>query len=243
MPPPAADPSAAAELLAERLYSLRALPFCHLVPHPELLPHESVRFFHVDEYWVRSLLLGASSVAASRPGATGTARAIADAAVARGRATAGLGAGDDHRTGVLIRSRLIAQYPGLRIAAGAGGAAVTVRAWYPAPDVLLCLFDRGSAVTWFEIGEPAHALHFGFDEDAHGGLVLNTRDPRTGEPDGHQVRQDRFLGGKDSPAHGSRAVGFARLAEAAGARSPAGLALQLIRTPERQFFGEPPSGG
>lgn len=240
-PPCEADLSAAAELLAKRLHSLRALPFCHLVPHPDMLPHESVRFFHVDEYWVHSLLQGASSVAASRPGATSSS--LAKEAVTKGRATAKLRPGEDHRTGVLIRSRLIAQYPGLRIEAGTKDRAVTVQAWNPAPDVLMCLFDSGSDVTWFEIREPEHALHLGFEEDEEGSPVLHTRDRSSGDPSDCWVEPDKFLRKKTGTLRGIRTVDFARLAQETRSESPAALALQLIRTPHRQVFGERPSLG
>src|SRR6266545_4609179 len=41
---------------------LEGVPFQHLVPDSELLPPESIRFFHVDREWTDALVQGALSV-------------------------------------------------------------------------------------------------------------------------------------------------------------------------------------
>lgn len=48
-----------------RLVLLYPVPFHYLVPHPQLLPPESIRFFHLDDNWVDSLVDGALSLAVS----------------------------------------------------------------------------------------------------------------------------------------------------------------------------------
>ncbi|MGH9760142.1 MAG: hypothetical protein ACREAC_04775, partial [Blastocatellia bacterium] len=45
-----------------RLVLLYPVPFQYLVPHPALLPPESLRFFHLDDNWVDALLDGALSI-------------------------------------------------------------------------------------------------------------------------------------------------------------------------------------
>ena len=47
-----------------RLVMLYPVPFHYLVPHPYLLPSESIRFFQLDDNWVDALLDGALSIAA-----------------------------------------------------------------------------------------------------------------------------------------------------------------------------------
>jgi hypothetical protein len=46
-----------------RLVLLYPVPFQYLVPHPSLLPPESLRFFHLDDSWVDALVDGALSIA------------------------------------------------------------------------------------------------------------------------------------------------------------------------------------
>jgi hypothetical protein len=49
-----------------RLVMLYPVPFHYLVPHPALLPNESLRFFHLDDNWVAALVEGALSLAVRR---------------------------------------------------------------------------------------------------------------------------------------------------------------------------------
>ena len=45
-----------------RLRLLEAVPFQYLVPAEEMLPTETIRFFHIDRNWVDALIDGAMSV-------------------------------------------------------------------------------------------------------------------------------------------------------------------------------------
>ena len=45
-----------------RLRILESIPTNYLVPAPEMLPAESIRFFNVDKNWVNSLIDGAYSI-------------------------------------------------------------------------------------------------------------------------------------------------------------------------------------
>ena len=65
-PQPAAEMVAIANELVEwvaRLVMLYPVPFHYLVPHPALLPPESLRFFDLDDNWVDALVDGALSIA------------------------------------------------------------------------------------------------------------------------------------------------------------------------------------
>jgi len=46
-----------------RLRMLEGVPFRYLVPYDEILPNESIRFFHIDRNWLDALVDGAMSVA------------------------------------------------------------------------------------------------------------------------------------------------------------------------------------
>ena len=48
---------------SRRLVLLYPVPFHYLIPHPALLPSESLRFFHLDDNWVNALVDGALSIA------------------------------------------------------------------------------------------------------------------------------------------------------------------------------------
>jgi hypothetical protein len=53
------------ELIVRKLTQLKLLqgvPFHYLVPHPEMLPEESIKFFYLDPNWVNALLDGAFSI-------------------------------------------------------------------------------------------------------------------------------------------------------------------------------------
>jgi hypothetical protein len=70
LPPGGADPPFDNLVIPPRLYSrlldlrvLRTLPLSYLVPDPELLPPESIRFFHVDYTWIDRVIDGVFAAA------------------------------------------------------------------------------------------------------------------------------------------------------------------------------------
>ncbi|WP_433261530.1 hypothetical protein ACQPZF_27075 [Actinosynnema sp. CS-041913] len=146
---------------------LRGVPFRYLVPHQDLLPPESLRFFVVDRQWVESLVAGARDVGvhtAVDVAADAALTAEVDAARTGQRAAAG----------VLIRSALVRAWPVFDLLATASGAPVIeLRRDHPAPDVLLCLF--GEVPDEVVIREPGQGIHFGID---HGDVIsLRGLDP------------------------------------------------------------------
>lgn len=44
------------------LYRLKGVPLEYLIPHTDLLPDESIRFFHLDENWIKSMFSGVLSM-------------------------------------------------------------------------------------------------------------------------------------------------------------------------------------
>jgi len=70
LPPGGADPPFDNIKIPPRLYSwlldlrvLRGLPLSYLVPDPDLLPPESIRFFHVDYTWIDRVIDGVFAAA------------------------------------------------------------------------------------------------------------------------------------------------------------------------------------
>jgi hypothetical protein len=137
-----ADPAAIAQALGDvtipddvaawlgRLYTLAGVPFAYLVPDEEMLPPESLRFFALDDAWTQALLDGAFSLGrdltagAENPSANldravlgGLAPAVRDAAPRRTRRGVAAAAADPDRpwTGFLLRSTIVADYPGLGV--------------------------------------------------------------------------------------------------------------------------------
>jgi hypothetical protein len=119
-----------------RLLTLAGVPFGYLVPDEGMLPPESIRFFRLDENWVRALLDGAFSLGRNlTAGASGASmnldRALLAPVAAQARAAAPLrpragaaapaaGAAPGEPapvawTGFLLRSLVVTDYPGLGV--------------------------------------------------------------------------------------------------------------------------------
>ncbi|MFD1538813.1 hypothetical protein [Nonomuraea guangzhouensis] len=238
--------------LAE-LALLHNVPFNHLVPDARLLPVESIRFFHIDQSWIDVLLDGALSIAvhSSRDAALQAAwRAPLLAAVqaktgqvrARRRRRPDLAvptAGDPApaSAGLLIRSALIAGWPGLVVDADDGATAI-LRMDILSPDVLLVLFDAVPQTV--SLSEPWHGLRFGVED----GDVIQLR-----KPDGTPLGQtfpatggfSQYLRAPEGqPAE--RVIDLDQLVTALGQTpvgdsiGPALLATQMVQAPERLTF-------
>ena len=201
-----ADPAAIADSLGDidvpadiaswlgRLLTLSGVPFEYLVPAEAMLPPESIRFFRLDENWIRALLDGAFSLGrnltaeASGPSAN-LDRALLDPVAAQARAAAPLrrraGAavpaaldaqGDPASvawTGFLLRSLVVAEYPGLGVNVYPKGHTPDDRDPVLMPvrrldrlggggDTLLCLVE-GDAYR-VDVHEAPELLHYGIDE-------------------------------------------------------------------------------
>ena len=239
-----------------RLRLLHDVPFAQLVPDEDMLPPESLRFFHVDQGWLTALQAGAESL-----GVTGSAdadlAALAAPWVARTRNP------DDTwpEAGLLIRSALTRECPELIVRAWRDKVPVRLlRRSLLDNDVLVLLFDR--VPDEVELSEPPEGLSFGIDPHPTDGVpVLNLRSLGGGETAigetlaGLYFPQDPGDTGIDAylradafgrrvldlrPADSDGLVGALarRLAAAGQSRelSPAALALQLVNAPFLQLI-------
>jgi hypothetical protein len=162
-----------------RLKLLYTVPFHHLVPDPQLLPVESIRFCYFDYNWIEALYDGAVSIGmqTSRDvlyqGVMNNVLSDAvDLVVLQMRAKL-LGKSIDQSTqpantdtpiaGLLIRSALVSGWPGLTIHPTQNNAPLSIlRMDRLAPDILFCLFlGIPDAVT---LSEPQEGLQFGVDD-------------------------------------------------------------------------------
>jgi hypothetical protein len=259
-PPP---PDAVGMRLGEYVL-LAGVPLRYLVPDPALLPDESLRMFHLDPDWIAELLAGILSIGIGLD-ATGAAPQAQDAAAAalphvrdvrRGRprpepgiAPESGGAPGTGVCGMLLRSALVARYPGLVVSAWTG----TVRddedpATSPAAtalsplrlerlssSVLVALWDR--APDGILLQEPPSALRLGLGGTAAGRTV------RVRLPDGTEKRPGGTPVDVPVQVDGAGVVDLDLLARdlaAAGhvgdADDGAALAMQLLRPPARRRF-------
>ncbi|MGK5533929.1 hypothetical protein ACSNOC_25530, partial [Streptomyces sp. URMC 129] len=149
--------------------TLAGVPFCHLVPDARMLPAESLRVFYLDPVWIRALTEGALSV--------GLAHRFDHAAneVVFGGGSVVLPEPGTHRTGVLIRSRLVAGWPSLEVRPYTAREQTpgedplpVVRREHLAADVLFVLIE--GVPGRLELAEPQQGLHFGIDEWVPPGL-------------------------------------------------------------------------
>lgn len=163
-------PEGLASWLAE-LRLLRHLPFQYLVPRPELLPQESIRFFYVDPTFVDRLVEGALS--AANLGAADQAlskHTLADVRLQVDNLLAeraGRPAGSWSEvtvTGLLLRSSLVRRWPGLEVRgfeqAGGSTRLPVLRHERVGDGILIVLF--AGVPQRVEVQEPNEGTHFGF---------------------------------------------------------------------------------
>ncbi|MFI9724032.1 hypothetical protein ACIHFE_31040 [Streptomyces sp. NPDC052396] len=252
-----ADATAPVSEWLQRLRLLYNLPFADLVPDEHALPAESLRLFYVDAGWLTALVSGAAGIAI-----TGES----DAALAR-IAAPWARTGDEGptpRAGVLIRSALVHECPGLLVRPyrGHGDARAPIailRQDVLGPDVLLVLFEQ--VPDEVELAEPPEGLSFGIDISLDRKRVIDLR--RVDAPVARQIDGQAFpfpagTDGLDAylrPDPGGRRAVLdlrpaamdgllrklaGRLAElgqqAATGFGPAGLAVQLVNAPRRQLI-------
>ncbi|MFC5720587.1 hypothetical protein ACFP1Z_10480 [Streptomyces gamaensis] len=252
-----ADAAAPISEWLRRLRLLHNLPFTDLVPDERALPAESLRVFYVDPGWLTALVSGAAGIAI-----TGES----DAALAR--IAAPWARGDDEgptpRAGVIIRSALVRECPGLLVRPYRGHGddrqpIAVLRQDALGPDVLLVLFEQ--VPDEVELAEPPEGLSFGIDiDDAKRAIYLRRVDtpdvarqidgeafPHPAGPDGLDAHLRPDPGGRRAvldlrPAatDGLLRKLATRLTElgqqAAADFGPAGLAVQLVNAPRRQLI-------
>jgi hypothetical protein len=228
-----------------RLVLLYPVPFHYLVPHPALLPSESVRFFHLDDNWVNALVDGALSIAARKlpekgPGSRAGLQTALSSIVyhyrlrLQGR-SAKLAPSERYmdvpKSGFLLRSTIVTDWPGVEVTVTTSGrqndaGERILRLDQISDGVLFCL-ARGS-IEQVIFREPREGVTFGVDST---GAIKARKSGRT-------------LNVKTDLARGNANAGVvdiatlqARLEQSEGpAVGPAAFALQMIRMPEKQVI-------
>ena len=162
-----------------RLMLLENVPFEYLVPHPAMLPLESIQFFVLDTNWLLRAMEGAASagVSSSRD-VTATltlleqaVQQIFNAAVSIRNQDRGLPPVANASTsptgwsGILLRSCAVQYWPGMEVTATdqTNAPLQALRIDRLSPNVLLCVFNGIAAEV--NIMEPPETLHFGVNEN------------------------------------------------------------------------------
>lgn len=165
-----------------RLSLLYGIPFKYLVPDARMLPAESIRFFIVDPNWINAIVDGALSL-----GRISSSDAHHDTAIKETALTKchGMACNDrrrqlkrtsvavdeePHYHGFLMRSAVVAGWPGLEVRAYADSAGTEivdmVRMDRIAEDILLCLF--AARFEKVHIHEPKEGINFGATQQESG---------------------------------------------------------------------------
>lgn len=123
------------------LIHLKKVPFHYLMPHSQLLEDESIRFFQLDEYWMRALYEGAIS-----PGSGPTYKM--NPAIS------------EKRSGFVLRSALVAGWPDIHLTArdSSGKQLQTVQQIMFAPDTILYLVK--GLIAKVEVIQKPESVHF-----------------------------------------------------------------------------------
>ncbi len=195
------------------LLRLEGVPFPYLVGGEALLPAASLRFFHIDANWLLALANGALSLSGTATGEAATAGLPMRRLVARlvERCEAGPAAEldpkgdtlDRPRTGFLLRSTLVSDWPGLEtVVESQPGGARLQRLERLAPDVLLGIVE--GQIARVTVKEPPE------------GLVFRLPEPRAGVPE----PDARGLFSPLARLRAEQALGLARLHSAEASATP-----------------------
>jgi hypothetical protein len=220
-----------------RLVLLYPVPFHYLVPHPSLLPQESLRFFHLDDNWVNAMADGALSVAVRTAEKRLSSRADLQSVLSKivyqhrlrlqGKQPEWNPSEkylDIPKSGFLLRSSIVSGWPGVEVTAITSAAPdpnlpKILRLDRISEGVLFCLV-RGSLET-VTFREPLEGTTFGVSSD---GKVKAAKSGQTLD-----VKKDLMR--ESAPAG---VVDISRLCNQLQCSGSAELATQMLRKPEQQ---------
>ncbi|MFJ6020639.1 hypothetical protein ACIQFP_14910 [Nocardiopsis alba] len=253
---PAAEPALSGFL--DELRTLTRVPFDHLVPDVRALPVESARWFRVDPDWLDALVTGALWA--------GICSSLDRTAVEKLVSAYLKGSPPTPRSGLIIRSRLVADYP--RIGITPSKAQVSgedlkdpkvLRRVVLAPGVLLVLFDGVPKEVY--LTEPDQGVHLGIGTHEQKERItlralkkVDTVVIGDEVPDGGGVKRVEVAfrdgGGRVLDLKGAGALlttiwdglGAYQSSDGEGL-SPGEFGLQLVHSPEKAVLSIPPAPG
>ncbi|MEZ6060144.1 MAG: hypothetical protein R3C19_07280 [Planctomycetaceae bacterium] len=161
----------------EDIRLLRRIPLSYLVPDPDLLPPESIRFFHVNQTWIDRVIDGVFSN--TNIGTVDFHYSLTTLQLIR----AAIDPAPSGMTGILIRSELTRRWPKMIVRAFSSTAAgvddpstvPVLRAEPISRDIFIALFD--GQPRRIHIREPFEGVRFGVESGDAGGYVVDQRNP------------------------------------------------------------------
>lgn len=220
-------PARLAEFLAD-IRLLRRIPLSYLVPDADLLPPESIRFFHVNQTWVDRVIDGV--VSNTNVGTVDFQRSLSVLQAIREATDAVPG----QMTGMLIRSELVRRWPKMVVRAhSTEGASVdddsdveVVRAEPISRDVFIALFAGEPASV--HLREPFDGVRYGVELEGNNHVVDGRN--ADGTPSGVSVPVQFHL-----PERRTLNIGALQSTVGGG---PRGVALHLEQRPYVQVFAQ-----
>ncbi len=251
-----------------RVRLLEGVPFSYLAADSDLLPLESIRFFYVDRRWTDALVQGALSVGTVNSADRSQLEQLhtyvrddVDSEERRVRLAGGEGASSTSSTitGFVMRSRAVSGWPGMHVRAydrelPEGDNAIIpesdtrrlklLRLERLAPAVLLALFEGIPQIVHLE--EPRRGIQFGIRLDSAPDSAVfspwipprDTQDPQKVIDDEVPVPCRPGSPGVLDLKHLNRALVNRNDTHMNGAVDSAEFALEAIRFPYRQVFGD-----
>jgi len=205
------------------LRNLEGVPFNYLVPDERMLPAESVRFFRVDRAWLDCLADGAFSIGRVASSDLGDDRSHGAKSPAAGLAPM--------LTGFLLRSEVVAGWPGLLVEGYSDKAGkkslICNRMERLSKGVLLCIF--AGEVARVDIHQKPEMLHFGLEKN--GDFYKYVRDT-----EGRTTSKRVELKGKLWRSESIRTLDVAAFAGSMSAPTSAEFAFQMVEGVENLIF-------
>ena len=187
------------------LFLLETVPFNYLFPYEGMLPPGSIRFFRLNQQWIRHLVEGALSTADELMNFQGIHKLV-----------------PTKTTGFVLRNDVVAHYPELQIKAFADGKAVEKQLMFQyklGEDILLCCFE--GLIDEFELGLPGQSLYPGFSKD--GNKVYKKLRRENPPNDSDVILNDSLLD------KGTHCLEIEELRIALGAEDSAELAAEMLQ--------------
>jgi hypothetical protein len=210
---------------------LRRIPISYLVPDPNLLPPESIRFFHVNQTWVDRVIDGVFSN--TNVGTVDFHYSLTTLQLIRAAVDPAPGG----MTGILIRSELTRRWPKMIVRAFSSAVAgvddestiPVLRAEAISRDLFIALF--AGQPKRIHIREPFEGVRFGVESKPGGGYEVDQR-----TADGNVLNADEPITLRSQSLRTLDVIALRNQLAARSMGDARGVALHLEQRPFVQIF-------
>jgi hypothetical protein len=210
---------------------LRRIPISYLVPDPNLLPPESIRFFHVNQTWIDRVIDGVFSN--TNVGTVDFHYSLTTLQLVR----AAVDPAPNGMTGILIRSELTRRWPKMIVRAFSSAVAgvddestiPVLRAEAISRDIFIALF--AGQPKRIHIREPFEGVRFGVESKPNGGYEVDQR-----TVNGDVLNGDETITLRSQALRTIDVLALRNQLNLRGMGDPRGVALHLEQRPFVQIF-------